>query len=200
MVERTPDHTRSRMTRSGLVAALLLVLTALVAPAARADAPAQDPKAAAFEVDFMTDMINHHSMAVMMGQTCVEKAVHDELAATCESIVQTQSQEIAQMQTWLADWYGVTHEPQMTDGQMRSMARLDRLTGEDYEIAFMRSMIRHHWSAIREAETCLANAEHSELLQLCESIKTAQLEEIATMQDWLEQWYDRTGGRPAGTA
>lgn len=189
-----------RIAGTGVLAALLLVLTAFVAPSARAEAPATDPKAAAFEVDFLTDMIDHHHMAVMMAESCVEKATHEELAATCESIVQTQSQEIMQMQAWLADWYGVSHEPEMTTGDMRSMARLDRLTGEDYEIAFMRSMIRHHWSAIREAEECLSKAEHPELLALCESIRKTQLEEIATMQMWLEEWYDRSGGRPAGTA
>ena len=64
----TAVHTRSRVASVGLVAGLLLVLTALVAPSARADAPAQDPKASDFEVDFMTDMIDHHAMAVMMGR------------------------------------------------------------------------------------------------------------------------------------
>lgn len=191
---------RARLTGAGLLAALLLVLMAFVAPSARAEAPAQDPKAAEFEVDFMTDMIDHHAMAVMMAEICTEKAVHEELVATCESIVQTQSQEIAQMQTWLADWYGVSHEPEMTSGQMRSMAHLQRLEGADYEIAFMRSMIRHHWSAIREAEMCLANAEHTELLALCESIEAAQLEEITTMQAWLDEWYGRHAGRPAEVA
>jgi uncharacterized protein (DUF305 family) len=46
----------------------------------------------------------------------------------------------------------------------------------------------------------LDNAEHPELLSLCESIEAAQLEEIARMQGWLEQWYDVRGGRPADTA
>lgn len=90
----------------------------------------------------------------------------------------------------------MTHEPEMTPGQMRSMTRLDRLADEDYEVASVRAMIRHHWSAIREAESCLDNAEHPELLSLCESIRSTQLEEIATMQGWLEQWYDRPGRRP----
>lgn len=126
--------------------------------------------------------------------------MHDDLASMCESIEQTQSQEILDMQSWLADWYGVSHEPDMTTGQMRSMARLDRLEGADYEIAFMRSMIRHHWSAIGEADKCLANAEHPELLSLCGSIEATQLEEIATMQGWLDQWYSRHAGRPAQSA
>ena len=55
-------------------------------------------------------------------------------------------------------------------------------------------------SAIREAEKCLANAEHDELLTLCSDIRDAQLAEIAQMQDWLQEWYDLPGGRPVGTA
>lgn len=199
MTKDMTAHIRSRVASVGLLAVLLLVLTT-VAPSARAEAPAPDPKVADFEVDFMTDMIDHHTMAVMMAEACVQKALHDDLASMCEAIVQTQSQEITQMQAWLVDWYKVSHAPQMTTGQMRSMSQLDRLEGEDFEIAFMRSMIRHHWSAIREAKRCLADAAHPQLLSLCESIEATQLEEIATMQRWLEQWYDRTGGRPAGVA
>ena len=168
------------------------------APPAQASAPAASDQAARFEVDFLTGMIDHHHMAVMMAEMCVEKAVHDELAATCESIVATQSAEIATMQQWLEDWYGISHEPDMTG--MQSMHRFHDLDGEEFEVAFLRSMIRHHWAAVREAETCLDRAEHQDLLRLCQNIKTVQLSEIAQMQTWLEEWYDRQGGRPAATA
>ena len=67
------------------------------APPAQASAPAASDQAARFEVDFLTGMIDHHHMAVMTAEMCVEKAVHDQLAATCESIVATQSAEIELM-------------------------------------------------------------------------------------------------------
>jgi len=40
-----------------------------------------------FEVKFMTDMIDHHMMAVMMSEHCVEKAVHEELRTMCKKII-----------------------------------------------------------------------------------------------------------------
>ena len=165
-----------------------------------ADAPAGNEQSADFEVEFLKSMIDHHYMAVVMAQECVDKAVHPELAAMCEDIITVQNQEIEQMQTWLQEWYGITYEPQLSTGDMASMQRLDRFTGAEYEIRFMQSMIRHHWAAVREAETCLDRAEHQDLLQLCQNIKTVQLSEIAQMQTWLEGWYDRQGGRPAATA
>lgn len=198
------EHTNlTRRVASGLTAALLATgaltgVAVAAAPPAQASAPAASDQAARFEVDFLTGMIDHHHMAVMMAEMCVEKAVHDQLAATCESIVATQSAEIATMQQWLEDWYGISHEPDMTG--MQSMHRFHDLDGEEFEVAFLRSMIRHHRGAIREAERCLANAEHDELLTLCSDIRDAQLAEIAQMQDWLQEWYDLPGGRPVGTA
>lgn len=151
-------------------------------------------------MEFLKSMIDHHYMAVVMAQECVDKAVHPELAAMCEDIITVQNQEIEQMQTWLQEWYGITYEPQLSTGDMASMQWLDQFTGAEYEIRFMQSMIRHHWAAVREAETCLDRAEHQDLLQLCQNIKTVQLSEIAQMQTWLEEWYDRQGGRPSATA
>lgn len=164
-----------------------------------ADAPAASEQAARFEVDFLIDMIDHHAMAVGMAETCVENAIHEELRNVCQSIIETQEQEIQQMQAWLADWYGLAHEPQMTEGDMRSMEKLASLSGAEFEIRFMESMIRHHWRAIGEAEKCLDKAEHQELIDMCSNIRDTQTSEIALMQTWLEQWYGRSGGRPIST-
>lgn len=131
-------------------------------------------------------MIDHHAMAVMMAEMCVEKAIHEDLRSMCEEIIATQSQEIALMQGWLQNWYGVSHEPEM---KMDGMHRLMKLDGEEFEIAFMEMMIRHHLGAIREGEKCLDNAFHQELLNLCANIIVTQSAEIEQMETWLCQWY-----------
>lgn len=193
---RVPAAAASAVLALGAVAGTGV---ATAAPAF-AQAPAGNEQSADFEVEFLKSMIDHHYMALMMGQECVDKADHQQLATMCEEIIAAQTAEIEQMQTWLQEWYGISYEPQMSTGDMASMQRLDRFTGAEYEIRFMQSMIRHHWAAIREAETCLDRAEHQDLLQLCQNIKTVQLTEIEQMQTWLEEWYDRQGGRPASTA
>lgn len=195
-IRRVPATLASAVLAFGAVAGTGV---ATAAPAL-AETPASAEQATGFEVEFLKSMIDHHYMAVVMAQECVDKAVHPELAAMCEDIITAQSQEIEQMQSWLQEWYGITYEPQLSTGDMASMQRLDQFTGAEYEIRFMQSMIRHHWAAIREAETCLDRAEHQDLLQLCQNIKTVQLSEIEQMQTWLEEWYDRQGGRPAATA
>ena len=68
------------------------VTPAAIAPTAQnngpiASAPPPENSAAKFEQDFMMDMIDHHEMAIQMAQICLEKAVHEELRATCENII-----------------------------------------------------------------------------------------------------------------
>ena len=180
-----------------LAAFLLVALVGAglaVAPAA-AEEPAPEPSTARYEVDFLMNMIDHHAMAVQMAEICLDNAVHPELASLCESIKTAQSQEMAEMQSWLQDWYGVTHEPEMKPGDRRKMERLASLDGAEFEIEFMESIIGHHRKAIREGEQCLRRAYHPELLDLCQNIIQTQSAEIAQMEQWLCDWYDRCTGR-----
>lgn len=151
--------------------------------------PAPDRSTAKYEVDFMTGMIDHHAMAVMMGQMCLEKAIHEELRTMCQNIITTQQQEIAEMQSWLNSWYGINYSPQMKPGAMRMMEKLASLSGAEFEIEFMQMMIKHHLAAIREASKCVERAYHDELRELCEDIITTQAAEIEQMRTWLCEWY-----------
>jgi uncharacterized protein (DUF305 family) len=63
---------------------------------------------------------------------------------------------------------------------------------QQFEINFLIGMIDHHYSAVKMAELCADRAEHAELLAMCDSIKTTQSAEIATMQGWLQSWYGVT--------
>ncbi len=158
-----------------------------------ASTPAPRESTATFEQAFMKNMIDHHQMAIEMAEICLQKAVHEELRSTCENIISTQSAEIRRMQGWLQDWYGVTYTPTMKPGAERDLQRLGALSGEEFEIAFMESMIAHHEGAIREARECTRKAYHKQLLRLCESIISAQSAEIAQMERWLCDWYGRCG-------
>ena len=184
------------------ITVLILALVSFVAlgPPTQADAQALDQQPARYEVRFMTTMIDHHAMAIEMSQICLDKAVRPGLEDMCSQIIAAQQSEIETMQGWLADWYAVGHEPTMSTGDIRSMKRLERLEGADFEIALMKSMTRHHWKAVTEAEKCVDTAYHDELVSMCQDIIAAQLTEIDQMQTWLCQWYDRCGGRPAKTA
>jgi uncharacterized protein (DUF305 family) len=167
---------------------MLLVMFTLAVPSPiLASDPAPDPATAHYEVKFMTGMIDHHAMAVMMGQMCLEKAVHPDLIAMCQNIIAAQSQEISQMQSWLQGWYGISYSPDVKE--TGSMKKLMSMSGAMFEIEFMQMMIRHHEAAVKEGQHCLRKAYHPDLLQLCQNIVTTQTQEIQQMQGWLCSWY-----------
>ena len=57
-------------------------------------------KAPDFDKEFVRQMIPHHQMAVMMAQMASECASHPEIRTLAQSIITSQSAEIAQMQGW----------------------------------------------------------------------------------------------------
>lgn len=151
--------------------------------------PAPDKSTAKYEIAFMQDMIDHHAMAIMMSEMCLEKAVHDELRTLCQEIISAQQQEITEMQSWLLEWYGISYSPQMKPGEMRMMEKMAQMSGAEFEIEFMEMMIKHHLKAIREASKCVDRVYHGQLRELCENIITSQAAEIEQMRTWLCQWY-----------
>jgi uncharacterized protein (DUF305 family) len=165
---------------------LMFLACAGASQATLAEAPAPDPATAQYEVRFMSTMIDHHHMAVMMGMMCVERAIHAELATMCQDIVSNQSEEIKTMQAWLQDWYDLSHEPDMN---MDAMKDHDTLYGADFEVAFLKMMIRHHAKAVREGSRCIEMASHPDLVSMCSDIVESQLQEIRTMRRWLCNWY-----------
>lgn len=57
---------------------------------------------------FLERIIPHHRRAIEMSQLALEKATRPELREFAQGVIDMQSAEIAQYQTWLEAWYGVT--------------------------------------------------------------------------------------------
>lgn len=155
-----------------------------------ANGPAQDPDTAKFETDFMQKMIDHHNMATEMAKVCLQKAAHEELRGMCQNIIDSQTKEIQEMQSWLQSWYQITKEPMMMAEGEQMMSQLNAASGDEFDKMFMQMMIEHHTTAIEEATACVKRAEHQELKDLCQNIITSQQQEIEQMQTWLAQWYN----------
>ena len=161
---------------------------------AQADAPAPDPEQAAFEIDFMKDMIDHHASAVVMAEICLKRAVHEKLRALCQQMLTDQTHEIEVMQEWLSDWYGIDYRPRLSGSERKMMSPLLRHQGDEFEMHFMHMMIMHHSMAIEMSQMCLDMAYHPELISLCGNIIATQSAEIEQMEIWLCEWYDHCDG------
>ena len=72
-------------------------------------------------------------------------------------------------------------------GEMHGHMKMDLAQFEEW---FMKRMISHRARAIMEAEDCIEEAYHSELISMFQNIIVTQRQDIDTMQTWLCEWYE----------
>lgn len=67
-------------------------------------------------------------------------------------------------------------------------ADLKNKTGDEFDEAFLASMIAHHEGATEMAKLSAKNAKHEEVKSLSNDIMAAQEKEIAEMKQWQMDW------------
>ncbi len=146
---------------------------------------------------FIANMIEHHRGAVDMAKLAQTNAKHQELKDMADDIISAQSKEIADMESWQKQWgYPASSGEMMMDhsamGMMADMGQmtenLKSLSGDEFDKAFLASMIEHHQSAINMAAPGATNAEHQEVKDLTTAIVSAQTNEIEQMKQWQKEW------------
>lgn len=72
-----------------------------------------------FDREFLTQMIPHHEMAIMMA-SMLKASERPEMLTLADQIITSQAREIDMMRGWLQEWYGVSvSENAMPGGMMR---------------------------------------------------------------------------------
>lgn len=188
------------MTMRHLTLGLLIGMLALAAcsgtPAATLSVPAADSA----EVGFARDMIVHHTQAIDMANLLYDRTDDETLRFIARDIVQTQVNQIGQMQAWLALWGHPFADtgPRMawmdmaTDDLMPGMATPEQMealraaSGTQAEILFLNMMIPHHAAGVHMAETVIGLTEQPVVRDLARSMAEGQVEEIDLMQSTLE--------------
>lgn len=140
------------------------------------------------EFDFLTNMIPHHEEAVAAGRVLQAGTPRQEMRDFAAAVIRTQSNEIAQMRAWLAEWYPgrdirVAYRPMMRD--------LSGLSGDALDRAFLDDMIPHHMMAVMMSQQVLIRglARHQAVVPFAAEIRDTQTAEIRTMWSWLRQWF-----------
>lgn len=150
----------------------------------------------ALDVTFMQEMIGHHRQALEMTALIDGRSDRDAITRLGERITVAQTDEIAQMESWLTS-RGETVPEQDDHGEHAAMmpgmltdAELDQLgaaTGDDFDTLLLQYMIRHHEGAIRMAQTLTdaGGAQESEAFQISQAITSDQSVEVSRMKSML---------------
>lgn len=150
---------------------------------------------APYDLQFLDTMIAHHRGAVDMAGSCATKAQHAEVKTLCANIISSQTKEITQMTEWRDKWFAgaapaINMEMPGMSGSMMGMdmKKLGTLSGNDFDLEFMREMIPHHEGAVVMAKEALQRSTKDEIKTLANAIIKAQEAEIKQMKEWQAAW------------
>lgn len=150
---------------------------------------------------FIEQMIPHHEGAIDMAKLALTKAVHPEIKTLAGAIIEAQSKEIVDMQSWYKSWFskdiskastsmmggGMMQGSGMHMGGQEDLTILGKAT--DFDKAFIEGMIPHHQLAIMMAQMLKSGTNRPEMLTLANNIIDSQSKEIEQMQGWYKDWY-----------
>ncbi len=194
-----------------VLAALLTALSVLTACGDDQRSAEQETRTAAngdkfndADVEFASDMIQHHSQALAMVDLTMGRKVDPEVQQIAENIRMAQGPEIEQMTDWLSDWGEPIpesvrdHANAEGDGNMKmsdmpgmmstqEMHELESAQGAQFQKMWLEMMIDHHEGAIEMARVEQSEGRHAPAIELAEEVESTQQDEISAMQALLEK-------------
>ncbi len=140
-----------------------------------------------YDVRFIDELSRHHKDGIMMSEMAVEKAFHPELKQMAKEMVAAQMAELEMLQGWRAKWYPNVKAWEYKGMEM-DMSRLESTSGNEFDLAFLDSMIMHHPGAIFLGAEASRRGTHRELRKLGAKIARDQIREVNMMRDWRDMW------------
>ena len=197
---------RGRGLRAALLAVIAVALVVLGGALAVGLGIGREatPTAGSVDAGFSRDMAVHHRQGVEMANLALDRSSDPEIRQIAFDISSTQTNQAGQMEGWLAlwglprsggehmAWMGGGHSGHdmsaMDDGALMpgmateaELADLRSLTGTEFDVAFLRLMVRHHQGGYDMAQYAAENAAEPAVRTLARSIAETQTAEVTTM-------------------
>lgn len=144
----------------------------------------------AADVAFAKGMIPHHRQAVQMADLAPSRAGSAEVKQLAEEIKKAQDPEIRTLSGWLTSWGeqvpaegAMDHSAHGAGGMMTAeeMDQLQKSSGQAFDTAFMRLMIKHHEGAVAMARSEKSDGAFPDAKTMADAIITSQTAEIEKM-------------------
>ena len=160
----------------------VLVITALLLTGC-ATATQSNSEYISDDIAFAEQMIPHHEQAIEMAEIALINTTNPEVLQLAQEIKNAQSPEIELMMSWT----GVkasTHAGHAMDGMLSEsqLSELRQAKGKEFDLLFLKGMIKHHEGAIKMAQAIVGSMNKS-VADLAESIIKAQELEISAMKE-----------------
>ena len=172
---------------------------------ARARADSVHRPYTAADIEFVDGMLHHHAQAVLMAGWAASHNASPDVRTLCDRIINAQRDEITLMSQWLRDRrlpvpvpdphgmhmnMGGTEHTMLMPGMLSEaeLAQLDSARGQDFDLLFLKGMIKHHQGAVSMVKKLFGTpggGQDETIFKLASDINVDQRTEIARMQKML---------------
>jgi uncharacterized protein (DUF305 family) len=149
---------------------------------------------APFDLQFIDTMIQHHEGAVKMAQMALDKGQNKKIKKMAQNMIDDQQSEITKMKEMRKSSYvdkpgALNMEfPGMMDSMKgMDMKKLEKSSGNDFDILFIDMMTAHHQGAIVMSEETLKKASSQNIKDMAQGIIDKQRKEIAEFKQIREE-------------
>ena len=176
--------------RARLAVAVVALIAAVLAACGDAHRHDESHEHNAADIAFAQNMIPHHQQAVEMAGMVPAQSTNSRLIVLARHILEDQRAEINTMKGMLSQWGDPVagqeqHMPMRGMVDDDTMRRLPTLSGEPFDVLWIRSMISHHQGAIDMAQMEVAHGRNPDAVKMAGFIVTAQQREISQLNHLL---------------
>ena len=152
------------------------------------------------DITFATLMIKHHQQAIELAKLAGPRSANTELNSLADQIVATQQPEINILNVFLVQWDenpdirtdGGGEAPEATGASVpgmvddATMARLESLTGPEFDKLWLESMVGQHQGGVAIANDEIADGANVDAVSIARTIVAGLDPQIAQMKKMLE--------------
>lgn len=140
-----------------------------------------------YDLRFIEELADHHRTGIEMAKLAAAKGMHRELRKMAEKMVKDQQSGIQKLLGWRQQYFMNVPRLQKRSVGM-NMAKLQALSGNAFDLAFLDSMIMHHPAAIYLGLEANQRATQKEIGDFGQESANKQLNELDKMRTWREEW------------
>lgn len=140
-----------------------------------------------YTLHFLDELTMHHKDGMDMAQMAGERAAHPELQEAAKKMAEDQQREINEMQSWRKAWYPDAKEYKSRAPGM-NMEKMKSLQGNEFDLAFLDSMLIHHPGAIYLGIEAMSRSNRNEVKKMAEHMTKMQKQELEQLRKWRKEW------------
>jgi uncharacterized protein (DUF305 family) len=142
------------------------------------------------DVWFAQHMVPHLLQTTAIVDLAQDRSTRPELARLADTIDRQGQANLAQLQGWLASRGLAPYDPQQDPNRRKEtdLARLARVRGPRFDLAFLEVMAARHRAGSKLAATEAQQGSVPELRQLAQQLLAQQRDQIGKMASWTRAW------------